>query len=72
VKAIGGHPYRAQKLVEQARRWTLPELDAALEGVLELDARIKGAEDSGSTERQVRLAFTLWMRDRVAPARPGR
>jgi DNA polymerase-3 subunit delta len=69
VKAIGGHPFRAQKLVEQARRWSLGELDDALEGVLELDAMIKGAVDSGSTERQVRLAFTLWMRDRVAPAR---
>ena len=69
VKAIGGHPFRAQKLVEQSRRWALPELDAALEGVLELDARIKGAVDAGSTDRQVRLAFALWMRDRVAP--PG-
>lgn len=69
VKAIGGHPFRAQKLVEQAHHWTLPELDAALEGVLELDAMIKGAVDSGSTERQVRLAFTLWMRDCVAPRR---
>ena len=39
--------------VEQARRWSLPELDAALEGVLELDAMIKGAVDPGSTERQV-------------------
>ena len=47
VKAIGGHPFRAQKLVEQARRWTLPELDAALEGVLELDAMIKGAVELG-------------------------
>ena len=47
VKAIGGHPFRAQKLVEQARRWTLPELDAALEGVLELDAMIKGAVGLG-------------------------
>jgi DNA polymerase-3 subunit delta len=72
VKAIGGHPFRAQKLVEQARRWTLPELDAALEGVLELDAMIKGAVDSGSTERQVRLAFALWMRDRVAAVRTTR
>lgn len=71
VKAIGGHPFRAQKLVEQARRWTLPELDAVLEGVLELDAMIKGAADSGSTERQVRLAFTLWVQDRVAVSRPG-
>lgn len=69
VKAIGGHPFRAQKLVEQARRWSLPELDAALEGVLELDAMIKGAVDSGSTERQVRLAFTLWARDCVAVRR---
>jgi competence protein ComEC len=69
VKAIGGHPFRAQKLVEQAHRWSLPELDAALEGVLELDAMIKGAVDAGSTERQVRLAFTLWMRDCVAPRR---
>ncbi len=69
VKAIGGHPFRAQKLVEQARRWTLPELDTALEGLLELDAMIKGAVDSGSTERQVRLAFTLWVRDCVARAR---
>lgn len=69
VKAIGGHPFRAQKLVEQARRWTLPELDAALEGVLELDAMIKGAVGSGSTERQVRLAFTLWIRDCVADRR---
>jgi DNA polymerase III delta subunit len=69
VKAIGGHPFRAQKLVEQARRWTLPELDTALEGVLELDAMIKGAVGSGSTERQVRLAFTMWVRDRVATGR---
>jgi DNA polymerase III delta subunit len=69
VKAIGGHPFRAQKLVEQARRWSLPELDAALEGVLELDAMIKGAVGSGSTDRQVRLAFALWVRERIADPR---
>jgi DNA polymerase-3 subunit delta len=66
VKLIGGHPFRAQKLAEQARRWTLPELEAALDGVLELDAMVKGAPDSGSTERQRRLAFALWVRDRIA------
>lgn len=66
VKAIGGHPFRAEKLVEQARRWRLRELDDALEGILELEAMIKGAVDSGRTERQARLAFTLWIRDRVA------
>ena len=70
VKLIGGHPFRAQKLAEQARRWTLPELEAALDGVLELDAMVKGAPDSGSTERQRRLAFALWVRDRIAPI-PG-
>jgi DNA polymerase III delta subunit len=66
VRAIGGHPFRAQKLVEQARRWALPELDEALEGLLELDGMVKGAVDSGATERQVRLAFALWIRERVA------
>ena len=66
VKALGLHPFRVQKLVASARRWTVEELEAALEGVLELDAMVKGAADLGSTERQVRLAFTLWMRDRVA------
>lgn len=66
VKVIGGHPFRVQKLVEQARRWQPRELEAALEGLLGLDAMIKGAVDSGSTERQVRLAFTLWVGDRIA------
>jgi hypothetical protein len=33
---------------------------------------IKGAADWGSTDRQVRLAFTLWVRERVAvPRSPG-
>ncbi|MEI7743927.1 MAG: hypothetical protein WCK58_09290 [Chloroflexota bacterium] len=67
VKAIGGHPFRVQKLVEQAHAWSLPELDAALEGLLDLDARFKGAEGSGATEHQVRLAFTLWISDLVMP-----
>jgi DNA polymerase III delta subunit len=67
VKAIGGHPFRAQKLAEQARAWTVPELEAALEGVLELDAMVKGAPGSGSTERQRRLSFALWVEERVAP-----
>jgi hypothetical protein len=55
--------------VEQARRWSLPELDIALEGVLDLDAMVKGAVGSGSTDRQVRLGFALWIRERVAPVR---
>jgi len=71
VKAIGGHPFRAQKLTEQARAWTLPELEDAIEGVQDLDAMVKGAPDSASTDRQRRLAFTIWIAERVAPGRPA-
>jgi len=72
VKRIGGHPFRAQKLAEQARRWTMPELEAALDGLLELDAMVKGAPGFGTTERQRRLAFAMWMRDRITePTRGG-
>ncbi|HEU0244558.1 MAG TPA: hypothetical protein VFQ75_11685, partial [Candidatus Limnocylindrales bacterium] len=71
VKAIGGHPFRAQKLADQARAWTVAELEDALEGVQDLDAMVKNAPDSGSTERQRRLAFALWVEERVASRRPG-
>ena len=69
VKAIGGHPFRAQKLAEQARGWSLDELEDALEGVQDLDAMVKGAPDAGSTDRQRRLAFALWVQERVATRR---
>lgn len=63
VRTLGQKPFRVEKLVEQARRWTLPELEAALEGVLALDLRIKGVEPA--TEAQRRLAVTLWLTERV-------
>jgi DNA polymerase III delta subunit len=69
VKAIGGHPYRAQKLAEQARAWTPAELEDALEGVQDLDAMVKGVPGYGSSDRQRRLAFALWIEERVAPDR---
>ncbi len=56
--------YPAEKLAKQAAAWSLPELDAALEGLAELDARVKGAEPASEAQR--RLAFVLWVRDRVA------
>lgn len=65
VKAIGGHPYRVQRIAEQARRWKPVELEVALDGVLELDAMVKGAPDSFRTNQQRRLAFVLWVRDLV-------
>jgi DNA polymerase III delta subunit len=61
-------PFRVEKLVGQARRWSLPELESALEDLLELDAMVKGAPDLFRTERQRRLAFALWVKERVAPA----
>ena len=59
-------PFRVQKLVGQARRWTLPGLADALDGLMELDAMVKGAPGSGATDEQRRLAFALWIRDQVA------
>lgn len=72
VKAIGGHPFKVQKLAEQARRWTPAELEAALEGVLELDAMVKGAPDSFRTGQQARLAFVLWVQERVVTGAAAR
>jgi DNA polymerase-3 subunit delta len=67
VRTLGMKPFRVDKLVGQARRWRVTELDDALEGLLGLDAMVKGAPDAGATEAQRRLAFSLWMRERVAP-----
>jgi DNA polymerase III delta subunit len=71
VRMIGGHPFRVQKLAEQARAWSVAELEAALEGVLELDAMVKGAKGSRSTDAQRRLAFVLWVEERVATGGPA-
>ncbi len=68
VRTLKLNPYRAEILVRQARHWSTTELEAALEGVLELDAMVKGAPGSYGTDSQRRLAFTLWVRDRVGSA----
>ncbi len=70
VRTLKLKPYRAEKLAEQARGWTLAELEAALEGLLEVDATIKRAEGTGgagSGETRERLALDLWLAERVAP-----
>ncbi len=64
VRTLGQKPYRIEKLAEQARRWTPEELEAALEGVLELDVRLKGVDPA--TDAQRRLAVTLWLAEHVA------
>lgn len=61
------HPFRAEQLAKQAAGWTVEELTVALEGLLELDALVKGAGRSTGRAPAIRLAFTLWLADRVAP-----
>ncbi len=56
--------YPARKLWEQARAWRPDELDAALEGLLELDAALKG--EAASDSRRRRLAFLVWIAERAA------
>lgn len=58
VRTLKLNPYRAEKLAEQARTWTLPELDAAMAGLLEMDADLK----SGSRRR---AAIALWIAEKV-------
>jgi DNA polymerase III delta subunit len=57
------NPYVAQKLAEQARTWRLPELDAALSGLLDLDAALKG--HFGGSDLRRRAAVSLWIAERV-------
>jgi DNA polymerase III delta subunit len=78
--------FRIDRLAEQARRWHPDELTAALDGVLELEAVVKGAPGRSGGEARHRLAFALWIADHVgssgvrrsrgaggsAPQRPSR
>ena len=54
---------RAEMLANQARQWTPTELEAALAGLLELDATLKGRDGGGETRR--RSAVSLWIADYV-------
>jgi DNA polymerase III delta subunit len=68
--------FRARTLSGQAANWTTSELTTALDGLVELDAAVKGAQGLELDEAQRRLAFTLWVMDhagrvdrRTAPGR---
>ena len=63
VRTLGLKPFRAEKLVEQARTWTQDELDDALQGLVELDATLRGAPGTPAGDAQRRLAFVLWIGD---------
>jgi DNA polymerase III delta subunit len=60
--------FRAKTLASQARKWSIAELTAALDGLVSLDAMVKGVPGFESDTAQRRLAFLLWVRDRVTPA----
>jgi DNA polymerase III delta subunit len=53
--------YRAKTLAAQARKWTSEGLTAALHGLVELDAMVKGAPGYETDVAQRRLAFVLWV-----------
>jgi len=57
--------YRMERLASQARRWRPAELIDALDGLVEVDATVKGAPDRPATEAHRRLAFSLWIADHV-------
>jgi len=57
--------FRMRNLAAQARAWTVADLHAALDGLLELDAMVKGAPGSTADPAQRRLAFLLWVAERV-------
>ena len=65
ARAMKLHEFRARMLETQARHWTAAELEAALGGLLELDATIKGSGAGGSGERARQLGFTLWLSEFV-------
>lgn len=71
VKLIGGNPYAVQLRSQQAAAWTVPELEAALEGLLDLDRMAKHADVEGSTDGQRRMAWVAWVAERVAPRTRG-
>jgi DNA polymerase III delta subunit len=67
VRSMRLAPFRAETLARQARQWSAEDLDGALEGLVDLDATVKGVPGMPAGDAAHRLAFTLWLRDRVAP-----
>jgi DNA polymerase III delta subunit len=63
--------FRASRLAAQARRWRTEELVRAIDGLVELDAVVKGAPGRGGGDAHHRMAFTLWITDHVAPGGVG-
>lgn len=71
ARLVGGNPDAARFRAEQAAHWSVRELEAALEGLLELDRMAKRAGGAGGTDRQRRMAWVAWIAERVAPGGRG-
>lgn len=72
VRSMHLKPFRAETLARQARAWTMPELERALDGLLEIDVALKGADGRTVTDAQRRLAFVLWLGELAAVGSPSR
>ena len=72
VKELKLQPFRAKKLAEQARNWSLPALEAALAELLALDLRSKGIALDGSTlqvsDKIAALTVQTWIARHAAAA----
>jgi DNA polymerase III delta subunit len=64
ARAMKLKEYPARKLWEQAHGWRPDELDGALDGLLDLDATLKG--EAAADGRRRRLVFLLWVAEHVA------
>ena len=64
ARALKMQEFAARIRADQARGWRLEELEAALGGLLELDAALKG--EGNADARRRRLAFLLWLAEFVA------
>lgn len=73
IRDLKLQPFRAEKLVQQAGRWTAVELDEGLEGLLGLDLAGKGiALDGGSVSTSddvAALGLQAWIAGSVARPR---
>ncbi len=70
-KAMGvSSEFRMERLRDQARTWTVDGLVAALDGLVDLDAMVKGVPGWERDEAQRRLSFSLWVMDHVGGGRP--
>jgi DNA polymerase III delta subunit len=76
VKAMKLQPFRAEKLAEQARAWSLEGLERALADLLALDLRSKGISLDGATlqmsDKVDALALQAWLARHAASAEPSR